>query len=172
MQSFYRSAYNRIVYQIKNKIKITNKNKQFLEEVMQKKNLFEKKKSIKETIKSFDKLQSDQNIVTRFIYRHLGDNIKKLPSDVIINIIQKAFTNFASYYALKEKGLKANKCAYLGQDEMFIIPFFIRSFVVNKETRNVRLTVGAHIAQNYKEVTKRTDIVMLNEDNDAVHKNI
>jgi len=107
-----------------------------------------------------EKIQSDQNIISRFVYRHLNENEGKLPSDMIVNIMKKSFENISSYYAKKEKGLKANIPKFIEKDGMFILPFFARSF--RAESDIVRLTIGKHTARNYVEITGNGNLVCLN----------
>jgi hypothetical protein len=46
---------------------------------------------------------TDRNLISRFVYRHLGDNINFLPSNIITEIINKSFDGYASYYSLIKK---------------------------------------------------------------------
>ena len=165
----YLCNYNKTVYEINNHIPISINDPTFIEQVKQGINLFPKEESNKNLITEF-KLQSNQNIITRFIYKHLGENKDKLPSDVIINIIKKAFGNYSSFYALAEKGLKPKKPKYLDKSELFILPFFVRSFKIISEKNLVRLTVGKYVAEHYKEITKNNELICLNNDEETEYK--
>ena len=122
------------------------------------------------SLKKKSKILSDENIITRFIYENLGENYDKIPSDLICNIIKKAFGNFKSYWALKHKGKKCSKSKFLAKDDLFILPFFIRSFKIDKSNCNVRLTVGKHIAKNYIEISKNNNLICLNSTESTYYK--
>jgi hypothetical protein len=170
LKSIYTSNYNRTVYQIANKIPITIQNNDFIESVKNKQNLFKKEKSFKEYIQDYFliKLFSDQNIVSRIIYKNLGDNYNKIPADLIVNIIKKAFGNFSSFWKLKLSGKKCNMPKYLDKDELFILPYYCRSFIVKDDY--VRLTVGEYIANNYIEIVGNDNLVCLNKMDKTDHK--
>jgi putative transposase len=172
LMSIYRKNFNLISEQIKNKIPIDNHNYDlnFINDVKQNKNLFPTTKSFKEKIVLKKDILSDQNIITRFIYKNLGENYNKLPSDIICNIIKKTFDNFKGYWACKEKGKKCNRCKFLNKDELFILPFFARSFVINKTSNSLRLTVGKHIANNLIEITKNENLICVNKDETTDYK--
>jgi IS605 OrfB family transposase len=187
--SIYRKKYYLTEYQIKNKIPV--KFIDFVDIVKKRKNLFPYNKSIKENIiiGNFNelflennnkndkdeiivktKLLSDENIITRFIYKNLGENYDKIPSDLICNIIKKTFGNFKSYWSSNTKSLNCSKSKFLDKDELFILPFFMRSFKINKSNCNVRLTVGKYVAQNYIEITKNDNLICLNLTEDTHYK--
>jgi len=170
--SMYRKKYNLTSYEMLNKIPVTHED--FIEIVKSNTNMFPLKKSIKDSMKflidSGGKLLSDENIITRFIYKHLGDNKDKIPSDLICNIIKKAFQNFNSFWSLKEKGLKCSMSKFLQKDELFILPFFMRSFKINNDNSTIRLTVGKYIANNLIDITKNKNLICLNEENNTEYK--
>ena len=175
LKSFYLKTYNRTRYQINNKIEISIKDEVFIDQIKKEENLFPKSKSTKEIVESNDifkdtTVHCDQNIITRFIYLHLDENKNKLPSDLINNIIPKAFSNMSSFYALKDKGIKANMCKYLKKDKLFILPFFERSFLLTKGSNVVRLTVGKYVAKNYTQITNNKNYVCLNDDAKTAYK--
>ena len=70
------------------------------------------------------KLKSDQNYISRFVYRHLGDNYGLLSSDLTVNIVNKTYESIKSYYSAKESGLKSNLPKYLPKNALFILPFY------------------------------------------------
>ena len=196
LKNIYTNNYNRILYYIINKIPINgkivvfndNKNKTkkqpqktdnpqqyhgLITDVMNKQNLFVKKDSIKTYIlamEEYAELSSDQNIITRFIYTHLGDNKDKLPSDIINNIIPKAFNNMSSFYAIKAKGKYVKMCKYIKTGGLFVLPFFVRSFKLIKDSNFVRLTAGKYVANNYIQITGNNNYICLNQDQDTDYK--
>lgn len=169
-KSIYIKNYNLTVYELYNKLPCTIKNKEFINLVKGKIVMFPVIKSVKSNIKQFGALQGDQNIITRFIYKHLGENINKLPSNIIINVIAKAFDNIKGYYALKNKGLKPNIPRYLKKDQLFILPFFERSFKIDQDNKVVRLSVGKYISQNYEKITEIPELVNLNKNENTEYK--
>ena len=178
LRSFYLKNYNKTLYEIKNKKPTTIQDVNFIDHVKNNRCLFPKKESIKEQLKKcnflVEDLQSDQNIITRFIYRNLGNNYEKLPSDVIINVIKKVFENFTSFFKLKEKGLKANMCKYLKNGDLFILPFYHNGgFTFVKDINNnnlIRLTVGKYVANNYIGITGINNLVCLNLNESTEYK--
>jgi IS605 OrfB family transposase len=99
------------------------------------------------------KLKSTQNLLSRIIYKNLGDNLKKLPSDVIINIINKVFDGISSYYGLikSRKQSNVNFLKYKKEDETYNLFYYERSFKILDE--GVRLNVGEYINENYNKIT-------------------
>ena len=118
------------------------------------------------------KLKSNRNYITRFVYRHIGDNDGLLPSDLIINIISKAFESINSYYAIKEKGLKCNLVKFLPKNSLFILPFFDRSRkeIILDNKNKIRLTLGNHIAKNILEITNDETLICVNNDQKNIYK--
>jgi len=172
LKSIYLKNYNKTIYQIKNKIPITICDKDFIYNVKNNENLFDKsndidyKKKIENDLKI--KLKSDQNIVTRFIYKNLGENKDEIPSDVINNIIKNAFANFNSFWTLKKNGKYCNMTKFIDKNGLFLLPYFCRSFV--KNDNNLRLTVGKYVAKNYIEITKRYNSICINPDESTEYK--
>jgi len=112
--------------------------KKFIEHVKNKKSIFEKWKN---PLK--DKLKSEQNLIRRFAYKML--NNCSLPSDIIINIMNKCYFAYSSYIALKQKGLRTGQIKYLPKDGYYIILFFSHCFkIVNNK---IRLSIGKKIAE-------------------------
>lgn len=160
LKYLYLKNYNKVMYEIKNKIPITIKDQDFIKDIKEKKNLFPNSPSYKSQILSFKKIHSDENVITRFIYKNLGINKDMIPSDMIINIIKKTFGNINGYFAKKIKRLNVNKSKYLKKNELFIIPFFERSFKIIGN--QVRLTVGKYVAQNYNQIVGKNYICLNN----------
>lgn len=158
LKSMYLHNYNKILFQLHNKIPINN-SKEFIEDV--KKNIckFPKKESIKKDIEKTYDITSDHNIICKFLRGHMMDNYEKLPSDIIGNIMNKVFDNMKSYYALKQNGRKVNKCKYLKEGELFIVPFFQEMKKSKDDT--IELSLGKYIGDHYIEITGKTDLLCL-----------
>ena len=99
------------------------------------------------------KLKSTQNLLSRIIYKNLGDNLKKIPSDVIVNVINKVFDGISSYYSLlkSRKQTNVNFLKYKKEDESYNLFYYERSFKILDE--GIRLNVGEYINKNYNEIT-------------------
>jgi IS605 OrfB family transposase len=68
-----------------------------------------------------------------------------LPSDIIINVMDKCYSACLSHIKLKQKGLRVGKIRYLQKDGHYIIPFFSHCFkVINKK---IRLSLGKKVAE-------------------------
>ena len=165
LKSFYIRGYKSLEYKIRNKIKIEKSdiNKQLIKDVLEGNFLFETKRDFKKEaiIKlKIEKPHTDRNIVTRVIYQNLGENKGKIPSDLIINIISRAFQNFASYWALRNKGIASNKPKYLKKDGLFILPYFYRSFKITEN--KARLFIGDHVADNLNKIIGKDKFICLN----------
>lgn len=162
-----RSHYNHNYYHVKNSIlhkkPLKLLDKSFIEDVLNDRYLFPNmndyyKNHIYEELNI--QLLSENNIIGRIVYRDIENeknpNHKKLPADVIGNIIDKAYTNIKSYYGLKENGLKCNLPKFLPKNSKFNLFYYCRSFkcMDNK----IRLTVGDNIVKNYEKIQKDTNI--------------
>lgn len=188
LKSRYNKEYFRIKKCINNKIPITNASNEFIDFVMKNKYLFKETKKkvdwkkkiesklpneIKEGKEVPGKLISDNNIVGRVTYKNLGENLDKLPSDIIVNTVQKAYNGYSSFYALRSKGIKANMPKYLDKDGHYIIQLFKDKGIKITEKNNkkfIRLTVGKYIAKNYMKIVHNNDLVCLNENNSTEYK--
>ena len=174
------SIYNKNYYQTKtqlmNRIPITIQNAGFINQVKNEEYIIKTKKKInwKNKINNIisQKLVSDNNIIGRIVYRHIDNDIYKLPSDIIINIIQKAYQGYISYYALKQKGIKCNMPKYLNKNDHYNIPFFQRSMKI--ETKNgkpmIRLTVGKYVSSNYCNIIKNQSLICVNHEENTEYK--
>ena len=172
LKNKYLHQYHNLLYKMKNKIpfgatEIIDEN--LLDDVRNNRCLFTYDVSFKKSIKLSKKIISDANIIKRFVYKHLGENVDKIPSDVICNTIIKATNAFASYFALKQKGKFARKPNYI-KDKTYIVPYFCRSFVVDKEKNKVRLTVGKYIAKNYLSIVNNSNLFCINEKENTEYK--
>jgi len=87
--------------------------------------------------------KSEQNLLRRFAYKMFKDCI--LPSDIIINIMNKCYSTYSSHLALRQKGIRTGQIKYLSKDGHYIIPFFTHCFkIVNNR---IRLSIGKKIAE-------------------------
>lgn len=91
-------------------------------------------------------LTSEQNLLKRFAYLYIKQDMK-LSSDIVINIINKAHGNISSFYALKNLGLKVKFPRYLDYNGMYIVPFYERSRKL--EDDYVRLSLGGYVRDNF-----------------------
>lgn len=118
-----------------------NYDKRFIDHVKSKKTIFE---NVNNPFKN--KLKSEQNLIRRFAYKMLNDCL--LPSDIIINIMNKCYYAYSSFISLKQKGIKNGKIRYLPKEGHYIIPFFTHCFkIVNNK---IRLSIGKKIAEKMK----------------------
>ena len=125
------------------------------------------KKQIELTFKI--KLVSDNNIIGRVTYKHLGENVNKLPSDVIINIIQKAYTGYKSYFALRKQNIRSSTPKYLPKNEHYSLPYFKRSFrIINN--KYLQLTVGNYVSKNYIDIIKNKNMICINKNEKTICK--
>ena len=112
-------------------------------------------------------MKSDQFIIKRFTANNLGDNLNLLPSDVMLNIIDKAYDAYKSFLALKEKGIKCERQSFLPKDGRYNL-FYTnssRKIVKIRGKIYVRLNVGQYISNNYLEITKNTKMKQINDKN-------
>ena len=168
INNMYFKNFTQTKNEIKNKIPVVINNPEFISHVAKGIPLFDFNKSSKLDLGKI-KIHSDQNLVTRFIYKSkLGENKNKLPSDLIINIINKAFTNYSSYFAKKRKGQYCHAPKYLKDGNIFILPYFKRSFKIIDD--NVRLTVGKYVAENFNEITGNNYICLNKKETTAYKK--
>jgi IS605 OrfB family transposase len=118
-------------------------------------------------------LSSIENFISRLTYKYIGENKEKIPSDVIINIITKAYSNIKSYYKLLKSGKQANvnMCKFLDKDVKFNLFYYCRSFLILDD--GIRLNVGKYIndnfneitGNNYKSITIKNNVKYYNENN-------
>lgn len=163
--SILKSIYNKNFIKTKEEIlkrkKCTINDPSFIDQVRNNKHLFSKEskkidyKSLLKNHKLFQNLEkgkgikSNQNYIARIVYNYYLN--PKIPSDLMCNIIAKAFQAYNSFFALRKKGIKANIPKFLDRNGSFILPFFTRS---RKEVKlgnhyYYRLTVGSYISNNY-----------------------
>ena len=162
IKSLYNKNYFYIKKQLENKYKVDNKyediintinNNQYIYDNNE--NLSYRNKIIKEL--NINKLSSIENFINRLSYKYLDSNKEKLPSDVIINIIGKAYSNVKSYYALLKSGKqsKTNLSNFLDKDAKFNLCYYCRSFKILDD--GIRLNVGEYINKNYTLINKKTN---------------
>jgi IS605 OrfB family transposase len=163
IKSFYNKNYFLCKYQIKNHIPLTVNNIQLIKDIKNNNYWYDFNKIIinykekieeefKNILKDKYKLPSNQYIFKCLVYEYsLSNNKKKLPADIILNIIDKYYEAIKSYYGKLNNKLKANKPKYLdkikGRNNLYYYP---RSFKICNN--NIRLTVGTHISKVYNEL--------------------
>ena len=163
LKNLYLKNYYNTLKEIKNHEPVTINDDDFINDVKNDICLFDEE-SNKLNItkrKGFKDFPSNENLVTRFIYTKLGENKEKIPSDMIINIIAKVFKNFSSYFNSKQNGIKCKFPKYKQTGELFILPFYERSFRINDNV--AKLTLGKNVASNYPEITKNKDLICVQE---------
>ena len=114
---------------------------------------------------NISKLSSIENFISRLTYKYLGENKEKLPSDVTINIIGKAYGNIKSYYALLKSGTqpKVNLSKFLDKNAKFNLFYYFRSF---KRVENaIRLNVGEYVNENYLSINENSSLKSINVKN-------
>lgn len=160
LQTRYNKTYFQTKYQAKNRIPITIKDNELINNVLSNNYLFDNsnvinfKNKISETVMDKLKLKksiitSDQNIIGRIIYQNLGDNKGKLPSDVINRIITKATENFSSFWSLKSKGRKPGKPQFLKKNDKFVIPYLTKKGMYEVNDNEYKIFLGEYINQHY-----------------------
>ena len=162
IKSIYIKNYFYVKKQLENKYKVDNKyidiitavdNNQYIYDDDE--NLSYRNKIIKEL--NISKISTIENFISRLSYRYLDTNKEKIPSDVIINIIAKAYNNIKSYYALLKSGkqTKTNLSKFLDKNAKFNLCYYFRSFKILDD--GIRLNVGEYINKNYKSIDITSD---------------
>ena len=161
IKSLYIKNYFYIKKQIENKYKVDDKYKNVVEVINNNQyiydnneNLTYRNKIIKELNINFSSIE---NLINRLSYKYIETNKEKLPSDVIINIIAKAYGNIKSYYALLKSGKqsKTNISKFLDKEAKFNLFYYCRSF--KKLDDGIRLNVGEYVNKNYTSINKETN---------------
>lgn len=156
VRDILKSRYFRNYYKLKSELvnhkKPTgNTDEKFMEHVKSKTTIFDTEdfhKNLKEKYAKTGKvaLKSEQNLIRRFAYSMLKDC--NLPSDIIINVMDKCYTCYASHMACKRKGLRSGNIKYLSKDGHFVVPFFTHCFKV--DNNRVRLSIGEKLKKKLK----------------------
>ena len=196
LASFYTKNFNMTKDQILAKQKCTIDDTIFIEQVKANNFLLindKKNTKYKELLKKHalfeeaigkDKIKSDQNYIARIVYRYYTN--PKIASNLMCDIINKAYESYKSFFKLKEKGIYVNIPKFLPKDAKYILPFFKSSFrevsikngveIVNTPNNNnkrkamkikarkhsfYRLTVGQTIADDFIHVIDNNDYICL-----------
>jgi IS605 OrfB family transposase len=162
IKSLYVKNYFYIKNLLTNKKQIDNKYQEIVNVINNNKFIYSDEnnnKSWRDTIIKIlhiDKLSSVENFINRLAYKYLNNNKEKIPSDVIINIISKAYSNVKSYYALLKSGTqtKTNMSKFLSKDAQFNLFYYFRSFKILDD--GIRLNVGNYIHNNYNDIVKNS----------------
>ena len=158
IKSLYIKNYFYIKKQLENKYKVDDKYKDIVEVINNNQyiydnneNLTYRNKIIKELNINFSSIE---NLINRLSYKYIETNKEKIPSDVIINIIAKAYGNIKSYYALLKSGKqsKTNLSKFLDKEAKFNLFYYCRSF--KKLDDGIRLNVGEYVNKNYNLINK------------------
>ena len=161
IKSLYIKNYFYIKKQLETKYKVDDKYKDIVEVINNNQyiydnneNLTYRNKIIKELNINFSSIE---NLINRLSYKYIETNKEKLPSDVIINIIAKAYGNIKSYYALLKSGKqsKTNISKFLDKEAKFNLFYYCRSF--KKLDDGIRLNVGEYVNKNYTSINKETN---------------
>ena len=107
-------------------------------------------------------LKSDRYIIKCFTYKNLGTNLEKLPADVTLNIIDKAYDSYLSFYALKQKGIGCSKPDFLPKESKYNLFYTASSrkqITINK-IEYMRITLGEYVSKNYVEISKSEMLFM------------
>ncbi|ATZ81049.1 putative transposase [Bodo saltans virus] len=171
LRSFYNKNWNNTLNEIKNKLPCTINNAEFINQI-KKNDKLKNNNNYKEQFNEYAELYkikgtSDRNIISRFVYKNLGNNKNYLPSNVITEIINKSFNGFILYFSNKEKGIKCSTPKYLKKNDKYSLVYSPQSFkIIGKY---VRLTVGEHISKNLNSIVKNK-YVLLNENEKTYYK--
>lgn len=105
--------------------------------------------------------KNDCNCIKKIVRMHIDDSISGLHSDMQCIVLDKAINSFKSYWAKREKGLKASKPFYLHKNGNFVISFNSdRNIKNNKNEILLRLGTNA----NYEGYTKlKRGLIVKNE---------
>ena len=146
-----KSRYFRNYYKLKSELVNHKKpteeyTKEFIKHVKSKTTIFDTDnyhELLKKKYSSKITLKSEQNLLRRFAYKTLTGCT--LPSDIIINIMDKCYTAYTSFMSCKRKGLIMGNIKYLPKDGHFIIPFYSHCFKI--ENNRIRLSIGKEIGK-------------------------
>ena len=170
IKSIYVKTYFYVKKQLENKYKVDKKYNDIINTINNNKyiyddsdNLSYRNKIINEL--NISKISSIENFINRLSYKYLDTNKEKIPSDVIINIIAKAYSNIKSYYALLKSGKqsKTNLSKFLDKDAKFNLFYYFRSFKILDD--GIRLNVGDYINKNYKTIDTDNNYKSININN-------
>jgi putative transposase len=100
----------------------------------------------------YNKLKSNQNYISRFVYKKLGDSTKNLQSTMILAVIKKVFESYTSYYELLKIGRKANKPKFLQKNEKFNLIYFYSDIVVDTKNKELKLYASENISKNFDKI--------------------
>jgi IS605 OrfB family transposase len=96
-------------------------------------------------------LKSDQNYISCMAYSKQGENRGKLESTMVCNIFKKAFESYSSYYALLNKGIKANKPKFLNKNTKYNLSY-VFSKAININENLVRVFTSKFLANNFDKI--------------------
>ena len=158
IKSFYNKTYFRTKYEMLNHIPFTINDETLINDIKNDNYLFSKKtETFYENDYTYLNLKSEQYLFKICVYSEgLGINKDKLPADIILNIIDKYYTNIKSFYGLINKKIKANKPTYI--KDKYNLFYYPSSFKII-DNKKVRLTVGNYISTNIDKFTNNIKII-------------
>lgn len=183
LKSIYNKNFRETKDSILSKKKCRIQDKYFIKQVKNNINLFEDeekinyKKMVESLLKEAKvskkyKIKSNQNYISRIVYKYYQN--PEIPSDLMCNIITKAFESYSSFLSLRANGIRANRPKFLEKDGMFILPYFIRSrkeVTINGKLY-YRLAIGSYIGNNYSKIIDDNRLVcLLNKPNKKIYIN-
>lgn len=124
-----------------NKKKFSIDNPFLLKNVQNNENKFENYR-----IKKLKQMMTEQGVISNVIRQKCYVN-RTIPSDMISNIANKAFSSYSSYYSLLNKGIYAKIPKFLPKEGKYVFPFSDKSFLV--ANGKIRLNVGDYIGKNF-----------------------
>jgi len=153
LKSRYFRNYYKSRFEMLNKIPLTITDKIFIDHVKSKTTIFDGKNYCDLLKRKYEtkenKVTSQQNLIKRFAYKTLTNC--KLTGDLICNIMNKCYSAYASFNALKEKGLRVGQIKYLPKDGHYVIPIFSHGFLI--EENKIRISIGKEIATEFENVS-------------------
>jgi len=111
--------------------------------------------------KPSNEIKSNQNYIARIVYKYYQN--RKIPSDLMCNIIKKVHEAFSSFFAKLKKGEHGNAPNFLPKNGIYTLPYYARSRseVTIDGINYYRLTVGSYIADNLPYVVDDNRIVCI-----------
>jgi len=96
-------------------------------------------------------LKSDQNYIGRLVYAKLDNNHHKLETTMICSIITKAYQSYTSFYALRNKGIKANQPKFLKKNDLYNL-IYAYSKTNKLDQNNINAYTSTFMAKHFDEI--------------------
>lgn len=151
LQSFYWKNYYKVYNELINKKPLSINDQEFINHVKSQSTLiFNRKSDCKEYLNClYDNILSDQTIIRSFAYHSFNDNT--ITSDLIIGAMDRAWSSYQSYWALKRKNIKCNRPNYLDKDGLYTLSFYGKT--KTEIDGKIKLSTGKFIKKNICEIT-------------------